>query len=143
MARPASNDPSDGGLSAEPGPPVTPLAAALRCRCPRCGRGKLFDGVLSVAPRCAVCGLDVSQHDAGDGPAVLVILVLGAIVVALAAIVEFKLEPPFWVHVVLWVPVTLGGAILLLRPLKAWLIALQYRHLSLGADPESGGASPP
>jgi uncharacterized protein (DUF983 family) len=141
VAQPPSNDPS-GGLSAALDPPITPLAAALRCRCPRCGRGKLFNGVLSVAPRCTVCGLDVSQHDAGDGPAVLVILVLGAIVVGLAAVVEFKLEPPFWVHIVLWVPATLGGAILLLRPLKAWLIAMQYRHLSLGADPEGGGASP-
>jgi uncharacterized protein (DUF983 family) len=137
VAPPLSNDRSDGGLSAGHDPPIPPLAAALRCRCPRCGRGKLFDGVLSVTPRCAACGLDVSAHDAGDGPAVLVILVLGAIVVGLAAIVEFKLEPPFWVHIVLWVPATLGGAILLLRPLKAFLIAMQYRHLSLGGGPSS------
>jgi uncharacterized protein (DUF983 family) len=146
--RPASNDRKDGGLT-QPDfdPPITPLAAALRCRCPRCGRGKLFDGVLSVAPRCTVCGLDISEQDAGDGPTVLVILVLGAVIVGLAAFVEFKFEPPFWVHVVLFVPATLGGAILLLRPLKALLIAMQYRHLALGGGPgddpaDHGGASP-
>jgi uncharacterized protein (DUF983 family) len=113
-------------------PPVSLLAAALACRCPRCGRGKVFDGVLNVTPTCAVCGLDISAQDAGDGPAVFVILLLGAIVVGLAAFVEITFAPPLWVHAVLWLPVTLGGAILLLRPLKAGLIALQYRHLALG-----------
>jgi uncharacterized protein (DUF983 family) len=113
-------------------PPVSIVAAALACRCPRCGKGRLYDGLLSVAARCSVCGLDLAAQDAGDGPAVFVILVLGAIVVALAAVVEVRFAPPLWVHLVLWTPLILGGAILLLRPLKAGLIALQYRHRSLG-----------
>jgi len=116
-------------------PPVPLLTAALGCRCPRCGRGKVYDGLLSVAPRCSECGLDISAQDAGDGPAVFVILILGAIIVLGAALVEIAFAPPLWVHVVLWLPATLGGAILLLRPLKAGLIALQYRHLSLGGGP--------
>jgi uncharacterized protein (DUF983 family) len=115
-------------------PPVSLATAALLCRCPRCGRGKVFRGLLEVVPSCAVCGLDISAQDAGDGPAVFVILILGAIVVLLAALVEIKLAPPIWVHVVLWLPTTLAGAILLLRPLKAGLIALQYRHLALGGE---------
>ena len=113
-------------------PPVSLIAAALLCRCPRCGRGKVFHGLLDVVPRCAACGLDISAQDAGDGPAVFVILILGAVVVLLAALVEIKLAPPIWVHIVLWLPTTLAGAVLLLRPLKAGLIALQYRHLALG-----------
>jgi uncharacterized protein (DUF983 family) len=128
--------PSDAGratrLSQEHHPDVPLLTAALGCKCPRCGRGKVFDGILSVAPRCTECGLDISAQDAGDGPAVFVILLLGALVVGLAILVEVKFEPPMWLHVVLWLPVTLGGAILLLRPLKAAMIALQYRHLALG-----------
>ncbi len=117
-------------------PPVSLLTAALGCRCPRCGRGKVFDGLLTIVPRCAACGLDISAQDVGDGPAVFVILVLGAIVVLLAALVEINFAPPIWVHVMLWFPFTLAGAILLLRPLKAGLIALQYRHLALGRTPE-------
>jgi uncharacterized protein (DUF983 family) len=117
-------------------PPVSLLSAALGCRCPRCGRGKVFDGLLTIVPRCAACGLDISAQDAGDGPAVFVILILGAIVVLLAALVEINFAPPIWVHIVLWFPLTLSGAILLLRPLKAGLIALQYRHLALGRSPE-------
>jgi uncharacterized protein (DUF983 family) len=117
-------------------PPVSLVTAALGCRCPRCGRGKVFDGLLTIVPRCAACGLDISAQDAGDGPAVFVILILGAIVVLLAALVEINFAPPIWVHILLWFPVTLAGAILLLRPLKAGLIALQYRHLALGRTPE-------
>ncbi|MDB5409167.1 MAG: hypothetical protein JWL84_4079 [Rhodospirillales bacterium] len=116
-------------------PPVSPLVAGLTLRCPRCGEGKIFDGILTVAPRCSVCGLDISAQDAGDGPAVFVTLILGAVVVLLAIVVEISFAPPIWVHVVLWGPTILGGSILLLRPLKAGLIALQYRHLALGRGP--------
>jgi uncharacterized protein (DUF983 family) len=104
------------------------LTLALLCRCPRCGKGRLFKGLLTVAERCESCGLDLSAQDAGDGPAVFVILILGAIVVALAILVEAKLAPPLWVHAAIWPPVILAGAIAMLRPLKAGLIALQYRH---------------
>ena len=113
-------------------PPVSLLRAALLCRCPRCGEGPVFDGLLGVRPRCSKCGLDLAAEDAGDGPAVFVVLILGAIVVLLALIVESAYSPPPWVHAVLWIPFVIGGAILLLRPLKAALIALQYRHHLLG-----------
>lgn len=109
-------------------PPLSPFSAGLRCRCPRCGEGKLFSGLLTVRPSCAACGLDFSKIDAGDGPAVFVILILGFIVVGLALWLELKYEPPFWLHMVLWTPLILGGSIGMLRPFKATLIALQYRH---------------
>jgi len=116
-------------------PAVSMLRAALGCRCPRCGQGKLFAGLLNVRQACEVCGLDLSAQDAGDGPAVFVILFLGLIVVGLAALVEIRFSPPFWVHLVLWTPLILGGAVAMLRPLKAGLIALQYRHHLLVAPP--------
>jgi len=115
--------------------PVSPLRAALWCRCPRCGDGKLFTGLLTVRPNCPACGLDLSAEDAGDGPQVFVIFLLGAIVVGLAAWVEVRFAPPVWLHLVLWTPLTLAGALLLLRPLKAGLIALQYRHELLHLPP--------
>jgi uncharacterized protein (DUF983 family) len=118
-------------------PVVSPLRAALACRCPRCGKGRLFAGLLSVRGTCETCGLDLSAQDAGDGPAVFVILFLGLIVVGLAAWVELQFSPPIWVHLVLWTPLIIGAAIAMLRPLKAGLIALQYRHHLLGAPPTS------
>ena len=114
--------------------PVSLLRVALACRCPRCGEGPLFSGLLTVRQSCPVCGLDFSAQDAGDGPAVFVILLLGFVVVGLAAIVEIRLQPPLWVHVVLWTPLILVGAIAMLRPLKAGLIALQFRHHQLGSS---------
>ncbi len=114
---------------------VSLLSVALRCRCPRCGEGRLFDGLLTVTPRCACCGLDLRAEDAGDGPAVLVMFVLGALVVGGALLVEVAFAPPLWVHVALWTPATIGGGIALLRPLKAILIAQQYRHRALGGGP--------
>ncbi len=99
----------------------------MRCRCPRCGKGKLFTGLLTLRPACPVCGLDLSQADTGDAGAVVVIMVLGVIVVALAFWVEFRFEPPLWVHAILWPAVTLPLAILLMRPMKAALVAAQFR----------------
>ncbi len=106
----------------------------MRCRCPRCGRGKLYDGLLTVCERCTSCGLDLRAQDSGDGPAVFVILVLGGIVVGLALLVEVKFSPPLWVHALLWPGVILAGAIVLLRMFKATLIALQFRHRAAGTD---------
>ena len=79
-------------------PKLSPFRNGLACRCPRCGQGKLFQGFLDLRPRCDVCGLDYRFADAGDGPAVFVVFLAGAIVVACALIVEFKFEPPIWVH---------------------------------------------
>src|SRR4051812_7127632 len=95
---------------------VVPIArAALGCRCPRCGEGRLFTGLLAGRPACPACGLHLSGQDAADGPAVFVILFLGMIVVGLAAWVELKFPPPLWVHLVLWTPLILVGAIAMLR----------------------------
>lgn len=107
---------------------VSPLAAGLGCRCPRCGRGRLFQGYLTVRERCEACGLDLKKADSGDGPAVFIIFILGFLVVPVALWVEAAFEPPLWVHMVIWPVVILGLALGLLRPMKATMIALQFRH---------------
>jgi uncharacterized protein (DUF983 family) len=107
---------------------ISPFRTGFTCRCPGCGKGKLYSGLLNVADSCDTCGLDLRAEDSGDGPAVFVILILGFIVVGLAAWVEFTFSPPLWVHPVLWFPVILGGSVFLLRIFKATLIALQFQH---------------
>lgn len=107
---------------------VSPLKAGFLARCPQCGQGRLFRGFLTVRDRCDTCGLDLAGNDSGDGPAVFVILILGFIVVGLALWVELAFEPPLWLHAILWAPTIIGGALLMLRPLKATLIALHYKH---------------
>lgn len=102
--------------------------ASLLGRCPRCGKGSLFAGYLQVAPGCAACGLDYAGFDAGDGPAVFVILIVGGIVAGSALFVEVKYQPPYWVHAVIWIPLILILSFAMLRFVKALLLVLQYRH---------------
>jgi uncharacterized protein (DUF983 family) len=108
-------------------PQISILQAALCCRCPRCGKGKLFKRLLTLQQTCPVCGLDFGQSDTGDAGAVLVIILLGAIVVGLAFWVDVRFNPPLWAHAVLWPVVTVPLAILITRPMKAALVAVQFR----------------
>src|SRR5262249_18541813 len=103
---------------------------------PACGEGPLYTGLLTVREHCTRCGADLSRHDSGDGAAAFVILILGGLMVGLGVLVQSLFAPPFWVHALLWPPLVLGGAVVLTRPAKALLIALQYQH---GAGPHAPG----
>jgi len=105
-----------------------PFMRGLAGRCPRCGKGKLFEGFLTLRPRCEVCGLDFSFADAADGPAFFVMFFSGFVVAGSALAVEGLYSPPFWVHAVLWIPLILITTLVPLRPVKGLLIALQYHH---------------
>ncbi|MTI00583.1 DUF983 domain-containing protein [Roseibium sp. RKSG952] len=109
-------------------PPVNPFVCGASGKCPRCGHGKLFDGFLSVRKSCAACGLDLDFADSGDGPAVFVIMIVGFIVVGLVLAVELSYQPPIWLHLVLWLPLTVILAAGILRPLKGVMIGLQYKN---------------
>jgi uncharacterized protein (DUF983 family) len=109
-------------------PPVEPILAGLKGCCPRCGKGRLFSGLLTIAPRCDVCNLDYSFADAGDGPAVFVILIIGFIVVGLALWMEVSFDPPLWLHFLLWIPLTVILSLSGLRLIKGVLITLQYAN---------------
>jgi uncharacterized protein (DUF983 family) len=104
------------------------ILRGLACQCPRCGKGKLFAGFLSLRPACSACDLDYAFIDAGDGPAVFIILIAGFIVVFCALIVEVMYRPPFWLHALLWVPLVLVTTLAPLRSMKSLLVALQYHH---------------
>jgi uncharacterized protein (DUF983 family) len=111
--------------------PPTLTESALRgiaCKCPRCGKGKIYSGFLTLRPSCEDCGLDFAFMDSGDGPAIFMIMIAGAIVVGAALIVEIKYQPPFWLHAALWLPLILATTLLPLRSMKSLLIALQYHH---------------
>ena len=102
------------------------LKAAARSKCPHCGKGKLFDGFLKLAPRCDVCGLDYSFADPADGPAFFVMMGMAIPVTVWAVWLEAVFEPPLWVHLVTTLPVTLLLCVPPLRFLKGALVASQY-----------------
>jgi uncharacterized protein (DUF983 family) len=105
-----------------------PLATGLAGRCPRCGRGRLFRGFLAIVDRCEVCGLDLAAQDSGDGPVAFIVLIVGFVVVGAALIVEVKYGWPVWLHLLVWLPLTVVLCLGLMRPFKGVLVALQYRH---------------
>jgi uncharacterized protein (DUF983 family) len=115
-------------MSMNASPTALPIARGLRGRCPACGEGHLFQGFLAVRPACERCGQDFAFADAGDGPAVFVILIGGAIVVGAALATEIVFQPPYWLHAMLWLPLVLLVTLAPLRLIKGVLIALQFHH---------------
>ena len=109
-------------------PPISAMSTGLAGRCPRCGDGRLFNGYITVAPKCDVCGLDFAFADSGDGPAVFVTLLAGFMVLGIALAVDVAYEPPLWVHLVIFLPLTILVCLGMLRPLKGVLIASQYKN---------------
>lgn len=108
-------------------PDQSVLGTGIAGRCPRCGEGRIFRSALQPVGNCAVCGLDMSFAEAGDGPAVLVILLLGGVIAGLALAFESLFQPPVWLHVIVWLPVTALLSFLSLRAMKGIMIAAQYK----------------
>jgi uncharacterized protein (DUF983 family) len=119
---------------------ISPFRAGLTFKCPNCGKGKLYSRYLKITDHCGVCGVTLGELDTGDGPAVFVMLVVGFAVVGLALVVEVNFSPPMWVHMALWTPLILGGALSLLPLLKSMMFAAQYRTRA-GEDVDTGDQS--
>jgi uncharacterized protein (DUF983 family) len=122
--QPGSPDAETG----RPSPVPSYWEAALFGCCPRCGERTLFDGVVKFAPRCSACRLDYERFNVGDGPAAFLTLIIGALITGLAIWLDAAVRPPFWVHILLWVPLTIGAVLGGLRVSKALLLIAEYRN---------------
>jgi uncharacterized protein (DUF983 family) len=111
-------------------PDIAPIKVALACRCPRCRKGRLYKSGLTLVlkDKCGICELDLSRNDSADGPAVFLIFVLGFALVPLALAFEALVHPPLLLHVLLWGTLALAITLGALRPLKAYIIALQFKY---------------
>ena len=119
-------------------PMLKAVGRGLLCRCPVCGEGRVFDGYLSVVPACNVCGAPLGRARADDAPPYLTIFVIGHIVVLGMLWLEQAYSPPIWVHAAIWLPLTLFGSLLLLRPIKGGTVGLT---LKLGLMRDSDDAA--
>ncbi|WP_375195729.1 DUF983 domain-containing protein [Sphingobium sp.] len=120
----------DAMPSADPAPATTDplLVAAVRGTCPQCGAATLFVGPVRFASSCRACGLDYGQFNVGDGPAAFLTLIIGAVMVAMALVLELKVHPPLWLHILLWTPLIILAVIGCLRVAKGALLTLEYRN---------------
>ena len=107
---------------------ASPVQAAARGLCPRCGSRTLFAGRAAFADKCRACGLDFHAFNVGDGPAAFLTLIVGAFITVLAISIDLNLRPPIWVHLLLWPPVTGLAVLFSLRFAKALMLGLEYRN---------------
>ncbi len=132
MSDPAPGLPESGlpgsGDPAPAHPAPTLVQAGLKGLCPRCGSSGLYAGLLRFVERCPRCGLDIGSFNVGDGPAAFLTLILGALVVGLAIWLQLAVNPPWWVHVLVWIPFMIATTIGSLRIAKAMLLAAEYRN---------------
>ncbi len=108
-------------------PDLSPIKTGLAGRCPRCGRGRLFSGYLGVARNCASCGLSFDFADAGDGAAWFVMLFVCIFGVGSILGIEVAYSPPFWVHLLIAIPLIVILPLVLLRPVKGVLLCQQWK----------------
>jgi uncharacterized protein (DUF983 family) len=94
----------------------------------------MFRAYLKVFDRCDVCGEELFHHRAEDFPAYIVILILGHLLVPAALFVEIRFATPNWVHLALWLPITLGLTVGLPQPVKGVIVALQWRMGSMDSN---------
>ena len=124
-------------------PPLSPLKTGVRCRCPRCGVGPLFQGYLTIRKECTNCGLDYGFADPADGPAFFVMTAVGLVGMILLMAFDFIVHPPIWVHAVVTLPILVAMCMGCLRPFKAWLVAEQYVHKAAPPEFSSNGKHGP
>ena len=115
-----------------------PFIAGLRCKCPRCGQGPIFEGFLSVRPECPLCHLDLSKSDPGDGPVVFILLIVGSIGCFGLLFTELTFHPPAWLELAFWLPMMAVLSLAALRPFKATMIALQLSNEASRARNDGG-----
>jgi uncharacterized protein (DUF983 family) len=110
------------------------LSSALRLRCPKCGEGKLFSGVLEIHAQCPHCGFDLRNQDSGDGPVFFALVIVGFLVIGMLAVLEAAFSLPLWLELGILTLVAFTGTLIVLRISKAALIALQFKHRIRGFE---------
>ncbi len=118
---------------------VKAMARGAAKRCPRCGKGRLYESYVKVAPACTVCGLDFSGHQADDAPPYITIFLVGHVTIPLALAMKQLFEPPLWLQFVIWLPIILAATFWLLPLAKGALIGLQWANRMHGFGEEEDG----
>lgn len=117
-------------------------------RCPACGKGRMFRAYLKVADACPACGEELHHQRADDAPPYVVITIVAHVVVGALLWAEIAYQPPVWLHMAIWLPLTIIMSLALLPPVKGALVGLQWALRMHGfgdGDPDAapdGGHGP-
>ncbi len=108
--------------------PVPLFVAGTRGLCPRCGEPTVYAGLIKFADRCSACGLNFAEINVDDGPAAFLTLIIGAVVVGAAVILQVAYDPPVWLQMLIWVPISAAAVVACLRVAKGVLLTIEYRQ---------------
>ncbi len=122
------------GLPQDHRSPWLAIGRGLRTRCPACGHGRLYESYLKIRSACGNCGEALYHHRADDAPPYFTMLIVGYVVVALVLATEIALSPPLWLHMLVWLPLTLVLSLLLLPMIKGAVLGLQWALRMHGFD---------
>ncbi|MEP4053233.1 MAG: DUF983 domain-containing protein [Litorimonas sp.] len=107
---------------------LPPVQTGLAGRCPECGEGRLFKSMLGFVDSCAVCGADFRDEDAGDGPAIFVIFLVGIFIVPMALGFHMILNPPFAITFLIWGSIIIAVSLWLLRLLRGLMFNIAWQR---------------
>ena len=124
--------------------PWAAMARGLRQRCPACGAGKIYTAYLKVAHACPACGTALHHQRADDAPPYFTMIIVAHVVVGGMLALERAYAPDSLVHMMIWVPLTIGLSLWLLPMVKGALIALQWalRMHGFGEGPDPAAPAP-
>ena len=122
-------------------PPLSPALTGLTCRCPRCGKGKLFRSYLKINDTCSECGEKLSSARADDFPPYIAIFIVGHILVGwmLHAEMSGPVDPMFYVWTM--IPAAILLPLIMLPSIKGAVVGLQWANYMYGFDPTRGDTS--
>lgn len=113
------------------------------CKCPACGKGRLFSRYLKVENACRRCGEVLSHHRADDAPAYFTMVIVAHVIVGGLLAVEKAFAPATWIQLAIWLPLTLVLSLVLLPVVKGSLVALQWALRMHGFGGGLDPAAPP
>ena len=113
------------------------ISNGVKCRCPKCGKGRLFGKWLKVAPSCNHCGEELSHERAQDFPPYITISIVGHVVVTLLLVVEANFILSMATHLMIWIPLATILTLALMQPVKGGVVGMQWPLRMFGFDGKS------
>ena len=95
-------------------------------KCPSCGKGNLYHKFLKISDTCPSCGEELHHHRADDAPPYFTIFIVGHILLPGIIVVEKLWRPEIWIHMSIWLPLTILLTLWLLPRVKGAVLGLQW-----------------
>lgn len=102
------------------------------CKCPHCGKGRMFRAYLKVADSCDVCGEELHFHRADDFPPYIAIMIVGHLLVGIMLHMEmvYHVNPVTYLYTM--VPLAVILPLLMLPSIKGAIVGLQWANRMYG-----------